>query len=482
MKFSNIRLYVFSAIHLGVFLLALVTDWYMPLISILAFVLLFEALEKLGKGIVLREMISLFAVFISLIMPYFGYRVYNANNRLAKLWVRYMPVPEDVYFSYALPALSLFVFAICFPIMSKEVSDTGEKLQEIIENAKQKLKTMPFKGVTIISVGLGVFVIIEFLPAGFQFVASLLYFASFAGLLYVYYTPNIKYKKLVLLLFGLFIISNALRGGMFTIVAYMGITIFSFFFLGRKVSLWRKLAVFMVSAFLLLVIQSVKVTYRKMTWDENYQGNKAVLFANLVWDRVNSPKGFLAADAFFPIYYRTNQGYNLGLVMRRFPSMRQHDFGENLGITLASSVTPRLLWPDKPEAGGKFNMKYYAGVNLRGWSTNVGPLGEAYGSFGRTGGMIYMLILALFIRWAYLRVFIIARRIPLVIFWIPVLFYQITYSAESDTLQILNSVLKSSFFVWMLSYAAPSWLGIVRKKIRATRKQMGETISQPALK
>lgn len=479
MSFSNIRLFLFSAIHLSVFLLSLITDWYLPLITILALVLLFEALEKLGKGIVLREMISLFAVFISLIMPYIGYEVYNANNRLSRLWVRYMPVSDDVYFSYALPALSIFVFALCFPIMSDEVSDTGEKLQAIVDKAKAKLATMPFKGATIILVGLGVFTIIEFLPAAFQFVASLLYFASFAGLLYVYFTPNIKYKSLVLILFGLFIISNALRGGMFTIVAYMGITIFSFFYMGKKAGLGKKLAVFVISAFSLLIIQSVKLTYRKMTWDENYQGNKALLFANLAWDRINSSKGFWAADAFFPIYYRTNQGYNLGLVMRRFPSQRQHDFGENLGVTLASSVTPRLLWPDKPEAGGKFNMKYYAGVTLRGWSTNVGPLGEAYGSFGRTGGMIYMLLLGMFIRWAYLRVFMIARRIPLVIFWIPVLFYQITYSAESDTLQILNSLLKSAFFLWMLSYAAPSWLGIVKDKFRGRMPKRNQLAPQP---
>lgn len=479
MNFSKFRLFIFSSIHLTVFLLSLITNWYWPLVLILAIVLLLEALEKLGKGIVLREMISLFAVFISLIMPYVGYQVYNSNNRLSRLWVRYMPVGEDIYFSYALPALSLFVFALCLPFLSNEVSDSGEKLNEIVERAKRKLITMPFKGSLIILVGLGVFVIIDFLPSGFQFVASLLYFASFAGLLYVYFTPNIKYKKLILAGFGIFIISNALRGGMFTIVAYMGITIFSFFFLGRRVSLWKKLAVFMISAFFLLVIQTVKVTYRKITWDENYQGNKAALFANLVWDRINSPKGFWAADAFFPIYYRTNQGYNLGLVMRRFPSQRQHDYGENLGVTLASSVTPRLLWPDKPEAGGKFNMKYYAGVTLRGWSTNVGPLGEAYGSFGRTGGMIYMLLLGMFIRWAYLRVFMIARRIPLVIFWIPVLFYQITYSAESDTLQILNSLLKSSFFLWMLSYAAPSWLGIVKDKFRGRMPKRNQLAPQP---
>ena len=51
-------------------------------------------------------------------------------------------------------------------------------------------------------------------------------------------------------------------------------------------------------------------------------------------------------------------------------------------------------------AGGQYNMKYYTGLVIEGWSTNVGPVGEAYGSFGVTGGIMYMFCLGLFIRWA----------------------------------------------------------------------------------
>ena len=107
-------------------------------------------------------------------------------------------------------------------------------------------------------------------------------------------------------------------------------------------------------------------------------------------------------------------------------------------------------------------MKFYTGYILRGWSTNVGPLGEAYGSFGIGGGIIYMIVLGAFIRWAYKLVFVISRRVPLMLFWIPVLFYQITYSLESDTLQILNSLFKAAFFIWVLTRIIPLWFGITR--------------------
>ena len=167
--------------------------------------------------------------------------------------------------------------------------------------------------------------------------------------------------------------------------------------------------------------------------------------------------------SFFPIYYRTNQGFNVALDIRRFPAVKPHDNGKNLMLAAASAFVPRVLWPNKPEAGGKFNMKYYANITLRGWSTNVGPLGEAYGSFGVTGGIIFMFCLGMFIRWAYYKLFSLSRKIPLLICWIPVLFYQITYSAETDTLQILNSLIKAAFFIWVLYKFLPGWFGVAKK-------------------
>ena len=104
-------------------------------------------------------------------------------------------------------------------------------------------------------------------------------------------------------------------------------------------------------------------------------------------------------------------------------------------------------------------MKYYAGITLRGWSTNVGPLGEAYGAFGKTGGILYVMAIGLLIRWAYRLIFSLARKTPLILFWIPFLFYQITYSFETDTLQITNSLIKSAFFIFILYRFLPYWFG-----------------------
>jgi hypothetical protein len=229
--------------------------------------------------------------------------------------------------------------------------------------------------------------------------------------------------------------------------------------LGNKISFLKKLLVFALIIVIIFMLQSVKGSYRFATWNQGYQGNKAILFADLFVKKWHNTATFFDENSLFPVYYRTNQGFNVALVMRRFPLIQPHDNGVNLGKSFLSAFVPRLLWPDKPEAGGQFNMLYYTGIHINGWSTNVGPLGEAYGSFGFGGGIVFMFFLGAFIRWAYVRVFVLSRKLPLLLFWIPVIFYQITYSAESDTLQIFNSLFKSAFFVLILAKILPKWFG-----------------------
>jgi hypothetical protein len=312
-------------------------------------------------------------------------------------------------------------------------------------------------------VGLLSFVIIKLLPSAFQYVATILFFCSFSGLLYIYFLPEFKSKLIVLLIFLAFLILNAISIGMFTIVAYMSITIFSFFFIGRKTWLLKKVLILLTAVFIIIVLQNTKVTYRSYVWNKNYGGNNTLLFTTLFIDNLQKGDLLIEKRAFFPIYTRTNQGFYISLVMKRIPSLQPFDNGKVLTNTILSSLVPRFLWPDKPEAGGKFNMNFYAGRKLRGYSANVGPMGEAYGSFGIKGGIIFMFMLGLFIRWTYGRLLALTSSIPLIIFWLPVLYFQVTYSAETDTLQILNSLVKTAFFMWILYKFFPRWYGVNRQ-------------------
>jgi len=441
--------YIFSFLFIVIFVLSITTTWYENLVYILFGFVILLVLDKLGKGIVLREIILLHTTLVCLIMPLLGYNVYNANNELAQIWFRYMLVSPEDYFGFTLPAVTAFAIALCWPMNDRKADDEGISVNDIIEQIKLTLSQNSKVGVVLLISGILIFQIGDIFPTSLKFIFQLFYYTSFVGLLYVYYSKDLPFRRVYLVLFILYILILALQSGMFTIVAYMGMTIFSFFFLGKKVSLPRKVIFFAASIFILLVIQAVKPAYRKLTWKQNYSENKASLFFDLASKKISKGE-ILDPNSFFFIYYRINQGYNISMVMRRVPLRQPHDEGKILLRTITASIVPRFLWPDKPEAGGKFNMRYYAGYVLKGFSTNIGPLGEAYGGFGVYGGVCYMFFLGLFIRYAYKKIFLISKRFPIIILWIPVLFFQTTYSAETDTHQILNSLIKSAVFVFVL--------------------------------
>jgi hypothetical protein len=439
------------------------TNWYVPLAIILTGSIIIQVLDRLGKGVVLREIIALHMTFTCLAMPVVGYAVFNRSNHLAKIFLKYMHVPDYVYFGYALPAVAGFVLFLCWPIGNKDYDDGGPFLQRAIDRAKTVLAKNQKLGIYLLLGGTVMFWVAKSLPEAVRFAFLLFFFASFAAFLYIFYQPGLRGRRYYLFGFGAFIVLTAVGNGMFTVVAYMSLTIFSFFFLGKRSSMFKKLMLFFIGIFILLLIQSIKPTYRILIWNGSYEGNKGVLFLRLMIDKLGDPN-LSSSDAFFPEFTRANQGFNVSLVMNRFPEHIPFDGGDKLLLNMASSLVPRVFWPDKPEAGGKLNMAYYAGLNIVGWSTNVGPLGEAYGSFGPRGGVIFMILLGIFIRYAYVLLFKMSAGIPLLLFWLPVVFYQATYAGETDTLQILNSILKSALFIWLLHRQWPEWFGGKKKR------------------
>jgi hypothetical protein len=456
---------VYFLVMLVVLVFSFVTNWYAILGISLLVLLMVMILYKIGNGIVLLEVTAILYVFTCIIMPMIGYEYYSYNNRLSRVWVRYMPIKPELYFAYALPAITCFCMAITWPGFKKNSPDSGVLLKDKIIRIRKLLQQQENKGLQIMLVGVVVSLVAKFLPVSVNYFATLFFFGSFAGLLYIHLSPDFRRKKVIMLLFLVFIIWNALQSGMFTIVAYMGITIFSFFQLGKSSSMLKKITLMLATIVFFIVLQNVKSIYRKQTWNKPFEGNKVELFSNLFIENAQKGVALLSEEALFPIYSRTNQGFNVALVMKRIPAIQPYDNGNRLVTVFASAFVPRFLWTDKPEAGGKFNMKYYAGYNLKGWSTNVGPLGEAYGSFGVAGGIMYMLFLGFFLRWVYLRVFALSNNMPLLICWLPVLFYLITSSAETDTLQVLNSIIKSAFFIWLLTKVLPGWFGVVKEKL-----------------
>jgi hypothetical protein len=455
-------------IYLTTFLTSLVfREMDRFLVWLVFIVALLAVLDKLGKGVALRESIILLYILTCLVMPILGYDYYSYSYRAARILGYTMRVSEAVYFGYVLPAVTAFSFALAFPMQTGEVSDDVPGINTIIERARHILDSERKLSIVIMFVGLFSFLLNSILPVSLQYISIILFFTCFASILYIHFTPNQSNKTGVLVSFIILILYYSISIGMFTIVIYMGITISSFFML------WRKVALLMLASFIIIVLQTTKITFRSIVLSDGTE-NKVELFSTLFLKNMGSGTALLEPDAFWPIYLRTNQGLIISNVMSRFPVLKPFDNGVVLGQTILASFIPRFLWPDKPTADGRFNMKYYAGKSMDQFtSMNVGPIGESYASFGLMGGVTFMFILGVFIRWIYGRVFAIARRLPLIVFWLPVMFFQITYSAETDTMQIVNTIIKTSLLRGVIYLVSPWWFGVKKRKAGPRNEALG---------
>jgi hypothetical protein len=384
---------------------------------------------------------------------------------MARLFRRFMQVPEQDYFGYALPALILFSFILSFPLNSSKYEDSGEFLFQHIDRIKGYLKKNPNLGATIMIVGAAELLFGGIFPGSLRFFFDIFFFSSFAGLLMVFFGDNKTYKIILIPAFVLLLLLKSLETSMFTVIAYMSIAIASFFLIGNKTRIFRKITFFIVGCFSLLLLQNSKVAYRKVLKASGNNSAQIGTFFNIIQEQFFNSENFFQVNEFYPVFIRLNQGFNVSQVMKRIPSSQDFDRGNMIQKSILASVTPRFLWPDKPMAGGHFNMKYYSGITIifGTYSTNVGPLGEAYGAYGVIGGILVICILAIYIRFAYFSVWRISLKYPIMILWLPVIFYQTTYSAENDILQILNSTIKSSIFLWLFSKVQPRWFGIEKE-------------------
>jgi hypothetical protein len=464
-----------TVVYLVTFLASLAFhDMSRLLIGLISITALISIIDKLGKGIALRESIAMLYIITCLVMPVLGYDYYNSNFFFARIYKFTMRVPETVYFPYVLPAVSAFCFTLTFPIQSKVVSDDLPLLENILSRIRAILDGDKYVGISIMGAGLLSFLVWSALPVSVQYFSIVLFFACYASLLYIYYTPNRANKKGLILFFAAFVLYYSISVGMFTLVVYMSITISSFFLVGLRMQLWKKVSILASAIFIVVVMQATKTAFRAVV-SKDPSVERVEVFAELFVDNLTNSKVLFEPNAFWQVYLRMNQGLIISNVMNRFPLVKPHDGGDVLLQSLLASFIPRIFWPDKPTADGRFNMRYFAGMNLnKRTSMNVGPIGEAYGSFGPIGGIAFMAFIGFAIRWIYGLIFALSRTIPLIIFWIPVLFFQITYSAETDTMQIFNSTIKISIIMALLYVLLPWWFG------RAKPERPSRLVTSPA--
>jgi hypothetical protein len=413
-------------------------------LSVFLFVFFFlEFLLDLGKRIVILDLAIILAIFTCLIMPAIFYHEYTRENHLARLWLKYMPISSDDYFSFTLPAIFMMILGFRVPLGKLQINKNPGIY---IENVKKYLANKPRLGLILIGVGVTSGLLDFLSPTDLKQVFHLMDHLTYVGVFYVLYSPN-KRKRVILPGVLALMVGQTIVNAMFGEFIFMLACSLVLILLGKKISFPMKLLYAFAGIFLIIVIQSVKIDYRKRSWLE-HQGADPVYFAELITDRVTNPVAMFDANKLFFVAVRMNQGWLVAITMNEVPKKFPFANGETVWQSVAATIVPRILWPDKPEVGGKANLKRFWGYDIKGYSMNIGTLGEAYGNFDVTGGIVFMFFYGLFFNIVLSVILKVAERRPTVVLWLPFLFFY-AIGIETDLLTTMGWLIKGVFFTWV---------------------------------
>ncbi|MEJ8842234.1 hypothetical protein WG954_07555 [Lacibacter sp. H375] len=419
----------------------------------LFFYFLLSLIDSIGKSYDLLTVPILLLIFECLIMPSVVYNVYNDDSLIAAL--RYnMAVPKEDYFSFVFPGTVAMILGMRIPLLTRE-SQTA-KIRKAVNACREYLRGKGNLGILLIIIGSVSGILEVFTPSELKYVLYLFGRLIIVGVFYIFYS-DFKDRKLYVIGAILFIFAQSLAAGMFGDLVYTFLLGGMLIALGIKIKGYQKYLFATVGFVLILLIQSVKSDYRAVTWtgEEDQQNTKA--FLTLIADRLATPSRFFDLDMMFPIVNRFNQGMIVAKVIDYVPRFAPFADGETIYGSIASTFVPRILWPNKPMAGGHYNMRRFTGFEIVGYSMNTGVIGEAYGNFGRNGGIFFMFLYGLFFNVIFYIIVTKSNQTPTLILWIPFIYLN-AIQAESDTLMTINSTIKNILFLWFCYWAADRFL------------------------
>jgi hypothetical protein len=410
-------------------------------------------LVSMGKSYDLLAIPIVLLIFECLLMPSLVYNVYNDDTLIIALKYS-MNTPKDEYFGYMFPATVAMIIGMRVPIISEQKQLVLVK--SAIENSKKYLVGKGNLGVLLISVGAGTGVLDAFAPSELNYVLFLFSQLIFVGAFYIYYSDS-KNRKLFLIGALSFILLRSVAQGMFGDLVYISLLGGLLIMLGSKIKTHHKVLVAVLGFVVVLLIQSIKADFRAATWYGKSDQGREAAFVTLIVDRITDPSRFFDLAAMFPTVNRFNQGMIVSKIMEYVPQYEPYAEGETIMYSVFSSFVPRILWPDKPKAGGHVNMLRFTGFEVVGYSMNLGVVGEAYANYGVDGGIFFMFVYGLLFNFVFFLILRKSRTTPTIILWVPIIYLN-AIQAETDTLMTINSTMKNILFVAFSYWAANKFL------------------------
>jgi hypothetical protein len=400
-------------------------------------------INDFGNSIwLILDLIIIQALLTWLIIPIFFYHYFNENYHLAVIWVRTMPIESDIYYGYVLPAL--VSMSIGLQLTKRSIASLNEIVKNIISNKQFTIQKET--GIYLIVISLLANLLAPLLPDNLDFIVFLLKKLAIVGMLYLFFSDT-NFNQIYILIGLALLIIGSIRSAMFGELIFLSALSSIIISLKYKNNFTNKIAMVILGIFMLILLQNMKLEYRKIAWKS---GSDPTVFFNTIVRYATDPTLLFDPEKQFFNAVRLNQGWLIATTMNRVPRLVPFANGETITQSLLGIVIPRFLWPDKIKSGGQYNLTRFLGFGKINYSMNISPVGEAYANFGVIGGIIFMLFFGLLFSFSLeLIIKISENQSPTIILWLPILF-QNSISVETDILTTVNSLLKSSVFVFLI--------------------------------
>ena len=241
---------------------------------------------------------------------------------------------------------------------------------------------------------------------------------------------------------------SALATGMFHDLILWSMLTFTFVSKELKMNNGLKFVIALLSIFIAITIQSVKLEYRATVYS-GFKGNKVALFIGLAIDNWSSGR-IVNPSADEDVNVRLNQGWIISAVMKNVPQFEPFANGTTIIKGIEAALLPRFLAPNKKKAGGQENFEKYTGLKLaKHTSMGISLAGEGYANFGRLGGVLFMFIWGVFLSWFWYKLYSLSNIYPTLLIWSPMLFLQVI-KAETEFVVLFNYLVKSTIVIYTL--------------------------------
>jgi hypothetical protein len=399
-------------------------------ISIHQFLLLFFSI---GAVIPIRYIAGTFMCLQMLLGPTFAY-----NGLDQYQFVDYkMKIPEATYFSYAIPAVLMFILGLHVTAGKLKGEIINElEIKKFIDNSGQ----LPY---IFIAIGFLASYISGSFGSELAFVFVLLAGFKFIGLFMLLLGSKQLKLWVMILVFGS-IIASSLSVAMFHDLLTWLIMLGAVLAIKYKPNVTLKAIATTGFILISVIIQQLKGDYRQTIKSE---GGNIDVFENVYQENSKSLFDYkkLAASN-----VRINQGFIMTNIMITVPEIVPFENGKELMKILEAAFLPRIIAPNKLNAGDRKIFAKYARIPLApGTSMALGATGDAYINFGVLGGCIFMFFLGLAFSEVLNGFYKFSKAFPFLLLFTPLVFYYpIRPDCELQT--TLGHLVKSCFLIYMM--------------------------------